>query len=159
MRTPDTISTLIIEQEHSDIARNRVIVDEYLVQWAGWAVEDQSWIPRANFEGVAQIEYFEQHNDPFRELPETSILPMAGFVHKDDMEKALNVGRKRKRRSSGGNSQSSGYSTRVLGTRLESAQVKYDVDRKFDGRGVQHNNASGSNYQAPTVEDAISLEE
>ena len=42
---------------------------------------------------------------------------------------------------------------------MESAQVKYDVDREFEGRGVQQNNASGSNYQAPTVEDEISLEE
>lgn len=104
MRTPETILTLIIEQQHIDIARNRVIVDEYLVQWAGLAVEDQSWIPRAYFEGVAQIKYFEQHNDPFRELPEASILPVAGLVYKDDMEKALNVGRKRKRHSSGGGS-------------------------------------------------------
>lgn len=92
------------------------------MQWAGWAVEDQSWIPRANFGGDAQIKLFDEHNDPFRDIPEDSILPIDDLVHKDDLETALAAGRKRKRRSSGSNRQSSGGSARMLDRRRAQTQ-------------------------------------
>ncbi|OBT88672.1 hypothetical protein VE02_03228 [Pseudogymnoascus sp. 03VT05] len=62
--------------QHGDIARNKIIVDEYLCSWAGWAVEDQTWVPRGNFGSDDLLRLFDDQNDPFRDIPGDIVLPV-----------------------------------------------------------------------------------
>ncbi|OBT59146.1 hypothetical protein VE04_00883 [Pseudogymnoascus sp. 24MN13] len=74
--------------QHGDIARNKIIVDEYLCSWAGWAVEDQTWVPRGNFGNDELLRLFDDQNDPFRDILGDIVLPVESLVHEDDLEKA-----------------------------------------------------------------------
>lgn len=92
-------------------------MDEYLCSWAGWAVEDQTWIPRGNFGDDALLRLFDEENDPFRNVPDNIVLPVDDLVYKDDLKKARAALKKGKRNSSGSNGQSSGGIARKSNTK------------------------------------------
>ncbi|KFY69514.1 hypothetical protein V496_00191 [Pseudogymnoascus sp. VKM F-4515 (FW-2607)] len=96
--------------QHGDIAQNKIVVDEYLCSWAGWAVEDQTWVPRGNFGDDALLRLFDEENDSFRNVPDNIVLPVDDLVYKDDLKKARAALKKGKRNSSGSNGQSSAAS-------------------------------------------------
>ncbi|OBT62816.1 hypothetical protein VE03_07689 [Pseudogymnoascus sp. 23342-1-I1] len=94
--------------QHGDIAQNKLIVDEYLCSWAGWAVEDQTWVPRGNFGSDALLRLFDELNDPFRDLPDDIVVPVEDLVYKDGLKSARASLKKGKRSSSESNGRSSG---------------------------------------------------
>ncbi|KFY33791.1 hypothetical protein V494_07337 [Pseudogymnoascus sp. VKM F-4513 (FW-928)] len=96
--------------QHGDIARNKIIIDEYLCSWAGWAVEDQTWVPRGNFGSDALLKLFDEQNDPFRDVPDEIVVPVDELVYSDDLKRARAALRRSKRSSSESYGQSSAES-------------------------------------------------
>ncbi|KFX98571.1 hypothetical protein V490_02248 [Pseudogymnoascus sp. VKM F-3557] len=168
-------------KEHGGIVQNKIIVDEYLCSWAGWAVEDQTWVPRGNFGTDCLLRLFDEQQDPFRDIPDDKTVPVDDLVYKDDLKKAQAALRKSKRNSSGSNCQSSGGSTRnkakkrgvarpimkeisrsgyLMQNQESKSSVGYESLNSNKDRlaisNVVDQLSRNSNYKAPTVEDYYS---
>lgn len=107
------VSSYKVHSTNTVSTGNTIIIDEYLCSWAGWAVEDQTWVPRGNFGSDSLLRLFDDQNDPFRDIPDNIVIPAEDLIFKDDLKKARNALKKKGKGSSSGSScQSSGGSAR-----------------------------------------------
>lgn len=118
------IEMLIADQKYGHLVKNRIIIDEYLVHWAGWAVEDQTWEPRSNFAYDDYIQEFDTYQDPFRNISDDISIPIEELVFKDDLKRLQDAIRKRKRPSTESNRGSSGSKKRNSDRKRRSTKGK-----------------------------------
>lgn len=95
-----------------------------MCSWAGWATEDQGWVPRNYFATDALLRLFDEHNDPFRDIPAQTAVDVDDLVYEDDLKKVRAVAGKDKRSSSGSSYQSSGGTAPKLNKKRGTARRK-----------------------------------
>ncbi|KFY18318.1 hypothetical protein V493_08717 [Pseudogymnoascus sp. VKM F-4281 (FW-2241)] len=114
-----------LSTQHSGISQDKIIVDEYLCSWAGWATEDQTWVSRDNFSTDALLKLFDEQNDPFRDIPDDIVVPVDDLVYNGDLKNAQAAAvRRSKRSSTGSNCQSSGDSAKETNQKLGTARQR-----------------------------------